>query len=83
MGQELSEVPRGGARKTESEAMTKREQLIKAGIRNLNEFGYSGVTAENILTDKVFSKFFLSMLEDHIGKGADESVNALINEIAK
>ncbi len=40
-----------------------RQSLINAGVRNMKEFGYPSVTADNILTDMVFSRFFASLLE--------------------
>lgn len=59
-----------------------RAKLIAAGVSNLKEFGYPSVTAENILTDQIFSKFFKSMLEDNLGKGG-KTVDAGINELLK
>jgi len=47
------------------------DKLIAAGIRNLKEFGYPKVNAENILTDPIYSAFFASMLKDNKGYGAD------------
>ena len=58
-----------------------RDKLIAAGVRNLKAFGYPAVTADNILTDKLFSKFFRSMLEDNLGRGSDALVKQLIAEI--
>lgn len=60
-----------------------RKRLIDAGVRNLREFGYSSCDSENILTDKIYSAFFLSMLKDNLGKGADGEINKLISEIEK
>lgn len=61
-----------------------RELLIEAGVNNLKDFGYSEVTTETILTDKVYKKFFKSMLEDNIGseEQVDEVINQLLSEIA-
>ena len=39
------------------------KKLIEAGIRNLKEFGYPLVNAENILTDEIYKAFFARMLE--------------------
>jgi hypothetical protein len=39
------------------------KKLIEAGIRNLKDFGYPNVTAENILTDMIYSQLFKRMLE--------------------
>jgi RimJ/RimL family protein N-acetyltransferase len=41
-----------------------RAALIKNGINNLKEFGYPDVTPENLLTDMVYSNFFLKMLRE-------------------
>lgn len=54
------------------------EKLIAAGVRNLQEFGYPAVTAENILADQVYAMFFRSMLEDNRGNGVDAEIDALI-----
>jgi hypothetical protein len=59
---------------------TIREKLIASGVRNLKEFGYLSVDAQNILTDMVFKRFFLSMLRDNLGKGYDTDIKALIAE---
>lgn len=37
-------------------------KLIEAGVRNLKEFGYPSVNAENILTDEIYKAFFERML---------------------
>jgi hypothetical protein len=60
---------------------TIREHLIAAGVKNLKEFGYPDVNAENLLTDIVYSGFFASMLRDNLGQGVDEQINALLAEI--
>lgn len=39
------------------------------------------VTPENILTEDVFKRFFISMLKDNLGKGADKDINALLAEL--
>ena len=60
--------------------MTLRDKLLAAGVRNLKEFGYPGVTTENILTDSVYSAFFRSMLEEHSGVGKADA-QLLLEEI--
>ncbi len=60
---------------------TIREKLVAAGVRNLKEFGYPTASAANILTDRIYSAFFLSMLKDNLGKGVDKEVKSLIKEI--
>lgn len=61
-----------------------REHLLKAGVKNLKEFGYPEVTTETILTDEVYKEFFKSMLEDNLGNGkqVDEVINQLLSKIA-
>ena len=44
-----------------------KEHLIKAGVKNLKEFGYPDVDTKNILTDEVYKEFFKSMLDDNLG----------------
>lgn len=60
-----------------------RDQLITAGVRNLKEFGYPMVNKENILTDDVFKRFFVSMLRDNYGQGADDAINSLLEELGE
>jgi hypothetical protein len=60
-----------------------RMTLIKAGVRNLKEFGYPTVNEKNILTDDVFKRFFVSMLRDNLGQGADDAINALLKELGE
>ena len=60
-----------------------REHLLKAGVKNLKEFGYPEVTTETILTDEVYKEFFKSMLEDNKGNGkqVDEVIDQLLSEV--
>lgn len=58
-----------------------RERLIAAGVTNLKTFGYENVNAKNILTDKIYSKFFLSMLNDNLG--TDSKIDKVIKELIK
>jgi hypothetical protein len=61
-----------------------REHLLKAGVKNLKEFGYPEVTTETILTDIIYKEFFKSMLEDNKGNGKqiDEVIDQLLSEFA-
>ncbi len=61
-----------------------REHLLKAGVKNLKEFGYPEVTTETILTDEVYKEFFKSMLEENKGNGkqVDEVIEQLLSEVA-
>ena len=60
-----------------------RNNLIRAGVRNLKEFGYPFVNEFNILTDEVYSKFFASMLAENKGHsvGIDQAIDGLLAEI--
>lgn len=58
-----------------------REQILANGVRNLQQFGYPGVNEQNILTDLVYSMFFQRLLEDNLGKGADDVIKPLMKEI--
>lgn len=44
------------------------DSLKQAGVRNLKEYGYPDVNNENIMTDRIYSNFFASMLDDTISK---------------
>ena len=61
-----------------------KEHLLKAGVKNLKQFGYSEVTTETILTDEVYKEFFKSMLEENLGndKQVDEVIEQLLSEVA-
>jgi hypothetical protein len=60
-----------------------RGTLIAAGVRNLQEYGYPAVTPENIMTDRIYSAFFKSMLNDNLGHSAsiDAAIKLLLSEI--
>lgn len=51
--------------------------IIKAGVRNLKEFGYEHVNEKNIFTDEVYAEFFRSMLKDNMGQGVDDELKAI------
>lgn len=60
-----------------------RQMLIKAGVKNLKDFGYPGVTEENIFTDQVYGLFFKSMLQESLSDSRvdSETIDGLIAEI--
>jgi hypothetical protein len=62
-----------------------KDKLVAAGVKNLKEFGYPSVNASNIVTDYVFSRFFVSMLNQNKGHGkdVDAAIDELLAEIAK
>lgn len=59
------------------------QSLIRAGVKNLQSFGYPNCNAENILTDRIFSAFFKSMLEENRGKDrrADAAIASLLQKL--
>lgn len=62
-----------------------RERMIKNGVANLKQFGYPDVTPENIISEKLFAKFFMSMLDDNEGRAPhlDEVIDGLKKEIVE
>ena len=58
-----------------------QQKLIKAGVRNLREFGYPDCDSKNILTDMIYSAFFKTMLDDSPIHRKD--VEGLLAEIAE
>jgi hypothetical protein len=58
-----------------------RTSLIAAGVANLKEYGYPEVSPETILSDRIYSSFFKSMLYDNLGQGFDAQIKALLVEI--
>lgn len=66
---------------TNKQLTTTEQKLIKAGVNNLHEFGYPGCNEENILTDKIYSAFFVSMLKDNYGKGVDSEIDSLRSRV--
>lgn len=63
-----------------------RNSLIKAGVKNLKEYGYPEVDEKNILTDDIYKSFFASMLNDNAGlagPAVDKEIAILLAEIGK
>lgn len=60
-----------------------RSLLIEQGVKNLKTYGYPSATASNILTDRLFAAFFMSMLESNLGNGkdVDKAIQDLIAEV--
>lgn len=56
-----------------------RDKLIANGVRNLQEFGYPSCTKDNILTDMIFRRFFVSMLKDN--KGINGAIDGVIDAL--
>lgn len=69
--------------KPEERSAEIRSKLIKAGVKNLIEFGYPTCNEKNILTDDIYSRFFKGMLVDNKGKShlVDKEIDALLKEI--
>lgn len=63
-----------------------RTKLLEAGVKNLKEYGYPACTTENIVTDPVYSAFFVSMLEQTKGQHGPAvvaEIDALMKEIGR
>jgi len=60
-----------------------KDSLLKAGVKNLKEFGYPFVTTESILTDEVYSLYFKNMLIENKSNSPiiDETIEQLLKEI--
>ena len=60
-----------------------KQKLIMAGVKNLVEFGYPHCDENNILSDMIYSRFFLSMLKENKGLSAevDKEIEKLISTI--
>lgn len=58
-------------------------KLIKAGVKNMREFGYAHCDESNILTDEVYSMFFENMLNENKGNGVDAEISELLFQINK
>lgn len=61
---------------------TIRDKLIKAGVKNLREFGYAKCSADNILTDYVYRAFFRKMVEETLDEhGQRPSIGKACREL--
>lgn len=60
-----------------------RTVLIRGGVNSLGTFGYPGVRPENILTDRVYSAFFKTMLEDNLREveGKNPTLDKVIRDL--
>ena len=58
-----------------------RDTLVVAGVKNLREFGYPDCNKDNILTDMIYRRFFLSILMVNRGYSmeADKAIDELIS----
>lgn len=54
-----------------------KNHLLKAGVKNLKEYGYPDADVQNILTDAIFVEFFKSMLLDNKGKSSAQIDNVI------
>jgi hypothetical protein len=58
-----------------------KAKLIENGVKNLKTFGYPDCDKDNILTDKIYSRFFKGMLEDNKGHGFDAEIESILADI--
>lgn len=65
--------------------MSIENKLIAAGVRNLRTYGYPECNESNILTDRIYSAFFESMLKDNKGNvdSIDAAIDRLLQKIAQ
>lgn len=63
---------------------TIRDQLLKAGAKNLRQFGYPDARPDNLLTTFLFGQFFKSMLEETLEArpALADTINPMLAEIA-
>lgn len=60
-----------------------RLQLIKAGVKQLQDFGYVHCNEDLILTDMVYKAFFVKLLRNSKTRcfsGVNEVIDQLLNE---
>lgn len=60
-----------------------RDSIIRAGVKNLREFGYPKASMETILTDAVYKAFFAKMLEDNIESSTNPAITLALKELLK
>ena len=59
-----------------------RDLVISSGVKNLKEFGYPVCNKDNILTNAIYKRLFLVMLEESIIDGdINNVITQLISEI--
>lgn len=60
-------------------------KLIAQGVKNLRQFGYPDCDSDNIMTDQIYKRFFISMLQENLGQSErfDAQIQPLINEIGE
>lgn len=63
----------------QAETMKFEQKLIKAGVKNLREFGYPEASEANIFSDYVYATMFRRMLDENLGHGKqiDDAILAL------
>lgn len=62
-----------------------KKKLIRNGVKNLIEFGYPNCNEQNILTDEIYSEFFISMLNENKGNRSDvdKAIDSILEDIKK
>lgn len=58
-----------------------KDKLIESGVKNIREFGYPDVDKNSIFTDEIYSRFFVDMLKDNLGKGYDDEIKEILQSI--
>lgn len=60
-----------------------RNDLVKKSIKKLKRYGFRNVDAKNILTDEVYTHYFIQFLYSSIGKSMkiDDVIVKILREI--
>lgn len=58
-----------------------RDSIIRAGVKNLREFGYPKANMDTILTDAVYKAFFAKMLEDNIESSTNPTITFIMKRL--
>ncbi len=60
-----------------------KDKLINQAVTRLRNFGFVHVNEDNIVTDEVYSLYFLKILKEMLGENAetDSVINQLLNTI--
>ena len=56
-----------------------KDELIMQMVNRLRRFGFVHVNEENIITDEVYSLYFLKILNEKLGENAE--LDVVINEL--
>ena len=60
-----------------------KQSLLKNGVANLKEFGYTKCNVDNIMSDRIYSEVFKNMLLENQGHSlnVDTAIKELLQEL--